>query len=107
MPDAGLLVAADQAASVGAPQHNQVVGQVLADALHGGDSSSIDSLINSLPTQSGGGDHGTSALEALASHGAAAVSNGDMGIFAGFSAVHGMSMMEHMVMHQDAAPAHA
>jgi hypothetical protein len=107
MPDAGLLVAADQAASVGAPQHNQVVGQVLADALHGGDSSTIDSLINSLPTQSGGGDHGTSALEALASHGAAAVSNGDMGIFAGFSAVHGMSMMEHMVMHQDAAPAHA
>ncbi|HEX6072762.1 MAG TPA: DUF5801 repeats-in-toxin domain-containing protein [Sphingomicrobium sp.] len=107
MPDAGLLIAADQAASVGAPQHNQVVGQVLADALHGGDSSTIDSLINSLPTQSGGGDHGTSALEALASHGAAAVSNGDMGIFAGFSAMHGMNMMEHMVMHQDAAPAHA
>lgn len=91
-------------------QHNEVVGKVLADALHGGggEGPNVESLINSLPGHGGGqGDHGNAALEALASHGAAAVPNGDTGVFAGFSGGHGMHMMEQMTMHQDAAPAHA
>ena len=88
----------------GHAQHNEVVGKVLADALHGGggETSNIETLINSLPEQDGG--QGNAALDALASHGAAAVPNGDISILAGFSAGHGMHMME---MHQDAAPAHA
>jgi T1SS-143 domain-containing protein len=88
----------------GHAQHNEVVGKVLADALHGGggEGSNIETLINSLPEQDG--SQGNAALDALASHGAAAVPNGDISILAGFSAGHGMHMME---MHQDAAPAHA
>jgi hypothetical protein len=88
----------------GHAQHNEVVGKVLADALHGGggETSNIETLINSLPEQDGG--QGNAALDALASHGAAAVPNGDISILAGFSAGHGMHMME---VHQDAAPAHA
>jgi hypothetical protein len=107
MPSADMLVTAglargDASAITGA-QHNQVVGQVLVDALHGGSSGpSIDALINAVS-----GHAGDATMAALASHAAASVPNGDMGVFAGFSGVYGMPMMEHMMMHQDAAPAHA
>jgi hypothetical protein len=48
-----------------AAQHNAVVGNVLADALHGGESNGIDALLASLPAQHGGG---MSAIEAFAGH---------------------------------------
>jgi hypothetical protein len=87
----------------GGAQHNQVVAQVLADALHGGGHGpNLDALINALP-----GDHGAKGLEALASHGAAGVPNGDMTAFAGFTGGHAMPIMEQMAMHHDAAPAHS
>jgi hypothetical protein len=110
MPSADMLVTAglargDASAITGA-QHNQVVGQVLVDALHGGSSGpSIDALINAVSGHAG--QAGDATMAALASHAAASVPNGDMGVFAGFSGVYGMPMMEHMMMHQDAAPAHA
>jgi hypothetical protein len=91
-------------------QHNQVVGQVLADALHGGGTSTLpggnlDALINSLPSHSG--DSGNAMLANVASHVGTDVSYGDMGGFGSLAAAHAMLTMEHMVMNQDAAPAHA
>jgi hypothetical protein len=103
MPSAAQLAAAD--AGVGGAQHNQVIGQVLADALHGGGSGpDIDSVLSSLPSQ--GGAH-NAALETLASQAGAAVPNGDSGAFAGFTAANAAFTMEHMVFHADAAPSHA
>jgi hypothetical protein len=82
-----------------------VVGKVLADALHGGGHGpNVEALINSLPSH---GDGGNAVADALASHAAGAVPNGDTGVFAGFSAGAGSHMMEQMAMHADAAPAHA
>jgi hypothetical protein len=83
----------------GPAQSNAVVAQVLADALHGGGGGTIDALINSLPGHGGG-----SAADALASHNAGGVSNGDTGVFAAFSGAHMALTMESMVVHQDAAP---
>jgi hypothetical protein len=90
-------------------QHNQVVGKVLADALQGGEShghgKSLDALIDGLPGH--GGHHGDAALDALASHGPAAVSNGDTAVFAAFTAGHGfVQTMDQLQMHADAPPAH-
>jgi hypothetical protein len=92
--------AADLAGTAGGGEgsvHNAVVGQVLADALHGGGGGSLDALINSLPGS------GESALSALASHGGGDVSNADMGVFAAFTAGHfGLQLA-----HQDAVQPHA
>ena len=63
----------------------------------------IVTLINTLP---GKGGHDGKALEGLASQGHGAVSNGDTADFAGFTGGHGMHTMDHMAVHQDAAPAH-
>jgi hypothetical protein len=84
-------------------QHDQVVGKILADALHGGASHgpNIDALINGLPGHDGAA---TDALQALASHADGAVSFGHMGFGAAFGGGHAMLSME-MVMH-DAAAAH-
>jgi hypothetical protein len=84
-------------------QHNQVVGNVLADALHGGDGhgANIDALINGLPGHNGAAPD---ALQALASHGDAAVSFGHTGFGGAFGGGHAMLSME-MALH-DAAPAH-
>ena len=103
MPSAADLMAAAPSgggSDGGGAQHNAVVGQVLADALHGGSGGSLDALINSLP---GNGD---SALSALASHGGGDVSNADTGVFAAFTAGHFGFTIEHMV-HQDAIQPHA
>jgi hypothetical protein len=111
MPSAQQLVAANLVAPAPSPANSgaahvegHVVGQVLADALHGGGghSANLDAIINSLPTH---GSHG-GALEALASHGDAAVSFGHTGVFAGFSP-NAMPVMEQFVMHQDAIQAHS
>jgi T1SS-143 domain-containing protein len=103
MPAAAQLAALANA-SVGGAQHNQVVGQVLADALHGGGGeATIDSALASLPGHGGA----NAALEALASHAGAAVSNGDTGVFAAFTAVHSAFNMEAMAVHADAIQAHA
>jgi hypothetical protein len=103
MPSAQQLAAASND-SVGGAQHNQVVGQVLAEALHGGaGGATIDSVLASLPGHGGA----NAALEALASHAAAAVPNGDSGVFAGFTAANTMGHMEALAMHADALPAHA
>jgi hypothetical protein len=84
-------------------QHNQVVGKVLVDALHGGEGhgANIDALINSLPGHSGAAPD---ALQVLASHADAAVSFGHMGFGGAFGGGHEMLSME-MAMHA-AAPAH-
>jgi len=106
MPSAQQLAGLSEGGVAGA-QHNQVVAQVLVDALHGGGThgATLDALINALPGHGGGAND---ALASLASHSGAAVSFGDMGVFAGFSAAHMGLSMEHAVMvHQDAAPLHA
>jgi hypothetical protein len=106
MPSAQQLAGLSEGGVAGA-QHNQVVAQVLADALHGGGThgATLDALINALPNHGGGAND---ALASLATHSGGAVSFGDMGAFAGFSAAHMGLSMEHAVMvHQDAAPLHA
>ena len=90
------------AAHSGPVQGNEVVAQVLVDALHGGGGGTIEALVNALPNNGG-----ASAAEALASHMAAGVSNGDTGVFAGFQGGHIALTMESMMVHQDAVPAHA
>jgi Ca2+-binding RTX toxin-like protein len=102
MPSAAELMAAAPGggAGEGGAQHNAVIGQVLADALHGGSGGSLDALINSLP------GNGESALSVLASHGGGDVSNADTGVFAAFTAGHFGFTIEHMV-HQDAVQPHA
>ncbi|HEX8841714.1 MAG TPA: DUF5801 repeats-in-toxin domain-containing protein, partial [Sphingomicrobium sp.] len=106
MPDAALMIAAGHASQGPSVegQHNEVVGKVLADALHGGGSGpNVDALVNSLPQA---GDHGQAAADALATHAAAAVPNGDMGDFAGFTGASALHMMQQMAVHADAVPAH-
>jgi hypothetical protein len=103
----GASAAVAQIAAFAAPaaQHNEVVGQVLADALHGGaNGATIDHVLSSLPGNGGGAE---AALAALASHGGNAVSNGDSGVFAGFTASHAVFNLEAMIVHVDAAPTHA
>jgi len=80
------------------------VGKVLADALHGGGQhgGNLDALINSLPSH----DAGASVADALASQAAHGVPNVDISAFAGFHGPHQAPVMEHLVMHQDAAPTH-
>ena len=93
-----------QAAGTGG-QHNPALGQVLAEALHGGgNSSTIDHVLSSLPNHSGGGNP---ALEALASHNAAGVPTGDSHAFAGFTAGHAAFSMEAVMVHVDAVQSHA
>jgi hypothetical protein len=104
MPSAQQLAGLNNASATG--QHNQVVAQVLVDALHGGgQGSTIDAVINSLPTHGGAAND---SLGSLSSHGGGGVSIGDMGIFAGFSGAHMGLSMEHamQMVHQDAAPLH-
>ena len=111
MPSAQQLAAAAAAhgpqqspASVAGPdaQHNQVVSKVLADALHGGEGHgpNIDQLVDSLSGHHGGG---SSAIAALASHGGAGVSVGDMSFQMAFGSPHVVPMEEAMHV---AAPAH-
>jgi VCBS repeat-containing protein len=103
MPSAQQLVAASNGGVAGV-QHNQVVAQVLAEALHGGGGVSIiDHALASLPGHGGA----NAALAALASHAGAAVSNGDTGVFAAFTAAHSPFNMEAMAVHADAIQAHA
>jgi len=84
--------------------HNPVIGQVLADALHGGaNAPTIDSVLNALPGQA---NAHTAALEALASHAGGAASDGNGSAFAGYAQANGHFMMEQMVVHAD-APTHA
>jgi hypothetical protein len=110
MPSAQQLAAASalapQASVAGNPaQHNEVVAKALADALHGGggDGHNIDALVEAA---TGKGSGPNSGINALASHGMATVSNGHTDDFAGFSFGHGGHMMDAMIVHQDAAPAH-
>jgi len=109
MPSAEQLVAAaggnaaaqSQASVAGeSAQHTQVVGKVLADALHGGAAHgpNIDALLQAAHGQSPAQD----AIEAFASHGGSAVSFGHMAFGTAFAGAHGMLAVE--MMHADAAP---
>jgi Ca2+-binding RTX toxin-like protein len=104
MPAAAQLAPAGNG-SVGGAQHNPVVSQVLADALHGGGGSpAIEHALASLP------DHGAGsglALDVLASHNAAGVPFGDSSVFAGFGAGHSAISMEAMMVHVDAVQSHS
>jgi hypothetical protein len=104
MPSVQQLVAHGAGAVSGA-QHNQVVSQVLADALHGGGGApAIENALNSLP----GGHLGSGdALAALASHNTAGVPFGDSGVLAGFTGGHGAFTMEAAMVHVDAVQTHA
>ena len=84
-----------------AVQHDQVVSKVLADSLNGGEGHgpNIDALLSNLPGH--GQAHDT--IEALASHGAAAVPFGHMGMGPAFHGLQGMLSLE---MHHAAAPVH-
>jgi uncharacterized membrane-anchored protein len=80
------------------------VAKVLADALHGGNAHDIDALVDAATGSKGSGpNHG---IQTLASHGLESVSNGHTDVFAGFSSGHGGHMMDALIVHQDAAPAH-
>ena len=102
MPSAEMLAGFANASASGPAQHNAVVGQVLVEALDGGagQGQSIDALLNALPGHAGG----QPGLAAFATHAGAAVSNADIASFAGFTAAHTAFTMDHMVVHQDAAP---
>jgi hypothetical protein len=105
MPAAHQLVALGNG-SVSGAQHNQVVSQVLADALHGGGGApAIEHALASLPGHGGMGSG--LALDVLASHNAAGVPFGDSSAFAGFSAAHSAISMEAMMVHVDAVQPHA
>jgi hypothetical protein len=102
MPSAHQLAQANTG-NTAAGQH-PALGQVLAEALHGGGGNSqIDHVLAQLPGHGGA----NAALEALASHAAGAVPNGDSVLFAGFTATHTAFNMEAMVAHVDAVQAHA
>jgi hypothetical protein len=111
MPSAQMLAAhmgvgkggAAEAQNATDVQSNAVVGKVLADSLAGGHGHgpNIDALLHNAAGPGHG--HGQDALAALASYDAPAVSFGHSGVFAGF---HNAPLMEHMAMHQDAAPVH-
>ena len=74
---------------------------MLADSLNGGDGHgpNIDALLSNLP----GHGQAHDAIEALASHGAAAVSFGHSGMGVPFGGMHPMLSLE---MHHAGAPAH-
>jgi len=85
-----------------APQHEQVVSKVLADALHGGEGHgpNIDALVNGQSSHGPAHDH----VEAFASHAGSAVPFGHMGFAAAFGGAHLMLSNDMLMMHQDAAP---
>jgi hypothetical protein len=89
--------------SVVGAQHDEVVGKVLADALHGGGASgpNLDALINALPDHAGTG--GNLGLEAFASVGSGPVPITHIPGAGAFGGIHGMLSVE-MVMHADAHP---
>jgi hypothetical protein len=100
----GKGVAGDTNSQVDGAAHNQVVGKVLADSLAGGGGdhqSAIEAVLNSLPSHDGA----HSAIEALASHGAANVPVWDAVGMASFATAHPVFSMEAMMLHPDAAPA--
>lgn len=103
MPSAQQLAAAHadgaKAGSANGVQHNEVVGKVLADSLHGGEGHgpNIDALLAAHGGHSGAPD----VIEALASHGAGGVPYGHSG---GSSAIAMAHSMFSMAMHHDAAP---
>jgi hypothetical protein len=89
--------------SVVAAQHDEVVGKVLADALHGGSGSgpNVDALINTLPDHLGTG--GNATLDGFASGGSGTVPFTHIPGAGAFAGAHSMLPVE-MVMHPDAAP---
>jgi VCBS repeat-containing protein len=102
MPSAEMLAAANLNIAEGLANSNAEVGRVLADALAGGaQGSNIDAVIDAV-AGAGGGAH--AALEAIASHGGAAVPAWHMADMAGFMGGHSMPTMEIMVIHPDTAP---
>jgi hypothetical protein len=89
--------------TVAGGQHDEVVGKVLADALHGGGGSgpNIDALINTLPDHAGTG--GNLGLETFASLGSGTVPLTHIPGAGAFAGPHSMISVE-MVMHADAPP---
>ena len=110
MPSAEQLVAATGGSDAGAQaqgsvagesaQHNQVVGKVLADALHGGEGHgpNIDAMLHAMHGNAPAHD----VIEAFASHSGSAVPFGHTGFGMAFAGPHGMLGVE--MMHSDAAP---
>ena len=90
--------------SVAGAQHDEVVGKVLADALHGGDGHgpNVDMLLHALSTH-GAAVGGNAGLEALASQASATVPFMHMAGAGGFGGLHTPLMVE-MVTHADAPP---
>ena len=108
MPSVAMLEAA-HANNNAVDTHAQTtgeVGRVLFDALAGGGHGpNIDAVIDAVANQAHAGAQ--VAIDALASHGAAAVSGWDMASIAGLTGGHAAFTMEHMALHMDAAPAAA
>jgi hypothetical protein len=78
------------------------VARVLADALSGGEGGrSIDALLDALP----GNAHGRgAAVEAIATHAAAAIGSWDGGHVGLFASAHGVFIAEALAVHHDSAP---
>ena len=108
MPSAAMIAAANTngADLEGHAQSTGEVGRVLFDALAGGGHGpTIDAVIDAVANQAHAGAQ--AAIDALASHGPAAVSGWDMASIAGLTGGHAAFTMEHMALHMDAAPAAA
>ena len=84
-------------ANAGLAQHNEVVGKVLADAIHVG-GGEVDTLLASLPSH--GGD-GNSTLAACSNHGGEGFAMNEA-LTLSLAQSHGT--FETLMMHQDAAP---
>jgi hypothetical protein len=84
-------------ANAGLAQHNEVVGKVLADAIHVG-GGEVDTLLASLPSH-GGDDN--SALAAFSNHGGEGFA---MNEALALSLAQSHGTFETLMMHQDAAP---
>ncbi|HEU5286093.1 MAG TPA: hypothetical protein VFU20_06240, partial [Sphingomicrobium sp.] len=103
MPSAEMLASANGNALDAQAQGTAEVGRVLIDALAGGGGPDIDAVLDAAANQVPGGN---AALDALASHGAAAVSGWDTAGFAGFPGGHSSVTVDPM-LHHDAVVAAA
>jgi hypothetical protein len=112
--DAIAMPSAEMLASIGSgvgidgqaiAQANQVVGQVLADALAGGGANQIDidAALSQLPSHGGA----TGALDALASQNGSGVPSWNSGGMTAFAGANDMLSVDAVMLHPDAAPAAA
>ena len=107
VPSAEQLAGAAHSVDSHAPQHNQVVAQVLVDALTGGANGGQDvGTLLELALPHAGGHGGSLALAALG-HGLTPALHAADAISAGFAMAHPGLAMDPLTVHPDVGPTHA